>query len=785
MAKSQEIAQIEEIYKGLTSVDTIVNKLSDSYLKIVKTIDDGTKSIKDNATSLDNLNKAQQETIDGGKKLDALDKQLAASEDKLKQLEDGRVKQLIANKIAIQEKNKALNDEIKAEKSAEGSLIRMRQELIKLNKEYITASKEVREKMAPAINKLNDEILKSEAAIGKHQRNVGNYPQTTQVAVEGFGDLTSAVGGTTGAIGNAVTSFATAGGAAGVFTAVLGTVAATWKRIQENIELYLTSADKLKFGFAGYEKDAEKARLDARRRAMGQINTGQSSLTEANRILEYSGSTEAQKEQAKLMKEQATAMIEEGRAFRDQVMGIKDKITWTLKYNKLLQEDEAISDEKLKKETEWEALEASLIKQRAIVSDAESTSAQKKQAAIDAEIIANKLVKEKTDFIGKQIANVTAMSEMTFTQEVVEDQINGLLREKNIIQKEYYSDQVKINKLKKASNKDTEGVDDELLKLRNLQINTANEIDKKGEKESNDIIKQFQDNFKQEQEWELDALIEGNDRELNAIFDKNQKELEDDKKTAEERKKITQELRNFQLQMASEAVNGIFDLNASKLSNEITSIEKERDVKLSNEKLTSKQKEKINEEYDKKVNAIKTKQAKADKLQSLFQIALDTFKGSMAAVAESPATFGLPFLPWVIAQGLLQAGLVAAQPIPKYSKGTKDAASRGLFGESGRELMFLKSGDIALADKPTYFEGSKFKGAKIYSNPETEKMIGMSDRHIGGYQITDERLLNELKLTRKAIENKPVAIYDKENRMIGQATSHSQTIYLNKLLHRN
>jgi hypothetical protein len=51
MAKSQEIAQIEEIYKGLTSVDGIVNKLSDSYLKLVKTIDDGTKFTKDNAST--------------------------------------------------------------------------------------------------------------------------------------------------------------------------------------------------------------------------------------------------------------------------------------------------------------------------------------------------------------------------------------------------------------------------------------------------------------------------------------------------------------------------------------------------------------------------------------------------------------------------------------------------------------------------------------------------------------------------------------------------------------
>jgi hypothetical protein len=234
--------------------------------------------------------------------------------------------------------------------------------------------------------------------------------------------------------------------------------------------------------------------------------------------------------------------------------------------------------------------------------------------------------------------------------------------------------------------------------------------------------------------------------------------------------------------MASEAVNGIFDLNAAKLSNELQSLEKEKSAKLSNKNLTESQKAKIEADYDKKAGVIKTKQAKADKLQALFNIALSTAMGVVNATAKAVT---IPLIPWIIGMGLLQAGLVVAQPIPKYAKGTKDANQRGIFGEAGRELMFTRSGEVALAEKATYFEGSKFKGAQILSNPETEKMIGMTDRKIGGYQITDERLLNEMISVRKAILDKPVAIYDKENRVIGQATSKHQEIYLNRLLHRN
>jgi len=138
-----------------------------------------------------------------------------------------------------------------------------------------------------------------------------------------------------------------------------------------------------------------------------------------------------------------------------------------------------------------------------------------------------------------------------------------------------------------------------------------------------------------------------------------------------------------------------------------------------------------------------------------------------------------------IALGAVQAGLVLAQPIPKFKHGTKNAPGMGIFGEAGRELMSLRSGELMLANKATYFEGSKFKGAKIFSNPETEKMIGLSDHMGGGRQMTDERILNGLMSVEKAIKNKPIAIYDQDHKMIGHATSNSQTIYLQRLLRNN
>jgi hypothetical protein len=94
----------------------------------------------------------------------------------------------------------------------------------------------------------------------------------------------------------------------------------------------------------------------------------------------------------------------------------------------------------------------------------------------------------------------------------------------------------------------------------------------------------------------------------------------------------------------------------------------------------------------------------------------------------------------------------------------------------------LRSGEVTIAEQPTFFEGSKFKGAKIFSNPETERMIGASDRGISNRSVSDERIINGLKGVENAIKNKPVAIYDKDHKQIGLGTSRHQEIYLNRLI---
>ena len=70
---------------------------------------------------------------------------------------------------------KAEREEIEVGKTAEGSYRRLALELRKLTAQWKDGDATVRSKLTPAIKKLDDELKRMDASIGKHQRNVGNY----------------------------------------------------------------------------------------------------------------------------------------------------------------------------------------------------------------------------------------------------------------------------------------------------------------------------------------------------------------------------------------------------------------------------------------------------------------------------------------------------------------------------------------------------------------------------------------------------------------------------------
>ena len=108
---------------------------------------------------------------------------MKALRDEGKQDSDEYIQLTQANKVLRQEMNgveKSIQNNIKAEKAQEGSLIQLRAQLANLNKQYDSMSGFERmgtagEALRQKIKALSDNIAGLEANTGRYQRNVGNY----------------------------------------------------------------------------------------------------------------------------------------------------------------------------------------------------------------------------------------------------------------------------------------------------------------------------------------------------------------------------------------------------------------------------------------------------------------------------------------------------------------------------------------------------------------------------------------------------------------------------------
>lgn len=104
-----------------------------------------------------------------------------------------------------------------------------------------------------------------------------------------------------------------------------------------------------------------------------------------------------------------------------------------------------------------------------------------------------------------------------------------------------------------------------------------------------------------------------------------------------------------------------------------------------------------NEELEKKKAALQEKQAKWDKANSIVQAGVAT------ALAITKALPNLVLAALVGAMGAAQIAVIAAQPIPRYAKGTKDhPGGLAIVGDGGKkEGIITDNGLFVTPDKPT------------------------------------------------------------------------------------
>lgn len=129
----------------------------------------------------------------------------------------------------------------------------------------------------------------------------------------------------------------------------------------------------------------------------------------------------------------------------------------------------------------------------------------------------------------------------------------------------------------------------------------------------------------------------------------------------------------------------------------------------------------VEKRYEDRIRDARIKQAKAQKLASIFAITVNTAQGVSAALALGP--IGIPLAAIIGILGAAQLGIVASQPLPAFEKGT-DSAPGGLavVGEKGREMVIEPSGNSYLTGNTAELRDIP-KGSQILTNSIVERML--------------------------------------------------------------
>ena len=273
----------------------------------------------------------------------------------------------------------------------------------------------------------------------------------------------------------------------------------------------------------------------------------------------------------------------------------------------------------------------------------------------------------------------------------------------------------------------------------------------------------------------LDYLIKSNASEeqiSQARFDiekqRRDEELEDFMKKEEQKREIIQ----ASFDIANTLGNALFDAKKQQIDEEMElfmrnyTTDAEEAAKNKNMKLISEQ------EFQRKQLELKQKQAKADKQQALFNIAMSTAQAVIAALASVPPNVPLSISAGVI--GAIQAAAVAAKPLPRYAKG-KAAGGAGHFatvGEQGAETMWIPDGAAVIPHgKPMDW--------RTFEQFNIPNIAGLGDKYIRGAEIDYNKLGRAVADNIKIPTPKPVTVNVDKNG-ISTFDGISTTKYLNK-----
>lgn len=736
------------------------------------------------------------------------EKKLADLKIKVEQTEKGLNDEYVKTTIRLQEANKAQKDRLKTEGLAETSLVRMRQKLAELTKEYDKAGTRTKA-AAKEINDLSREIGKAEAATNRHGRGVGGY-------ADQLGQLPGVAGRAASSIQNIVSKLAAFGpvGAliGGGLLAISAPLVAFFTKSEAGVDMLERKTAGFKAAISvlvgeligGGEKMADA--FDKPEKKASKLWT--TILTALNPAWAATG---AQMDIAAKSAENYTRMLQQLEDEERALIVPRAQANYKIKEAMLLYNDETKSLEQrmngLKQaiELENQTADVEVAHQRKVVENLVLINEQKKQAGQLRDADEKKLEEARareidleTESLGRQ---TRAQKRLAAARKELQSQQEAN-NKKDIKAEEYKNDQI-IADLKAMTNQQKK-IDDaaaqyvidnaELEYRREVNLIKATaltkeeaakkiqELDEKNLKKTidglNEQLMSVRDGSAEWYKIKSDlakAEQDLSDSTTEVILSNNEKIAESEAKNAEKKKKV--------FEAATQAVIDVqatlFDFMDKKYAGDLERLEQKNEAGLLSDK-----------EYAKQKAEIELKQAKTARMQGLFNVGISTAQAIMGIWKDFPKVdFGVTaaIMTGVVAGiGLLQAGAILSQPlptVPAFKSGIESSPSLFRAGEAGRELMLLQSGEMMMANKDTIFAGNKFKGARIFSNPQTEAIISQAEHSgFGGQSFSDNNIVSKLDSIEKAIKNKPVMIVDKESRKpIGYEENGYTQIYLDKI----
>lgn len=316
--------------------------------------------------------------------------------------------------------------------------------------------------------------------------------------------------------------------------------------------------------------------------------------------------------------------------------------------------------------------------------------------------------KKRSDAKKKLLADEKAIADQIFQNQIKANELQA--------RNELDLFRIKLDNLKLLEDREFEDAGDNeqkkfeiVLRYANLRKEVERDMREFLKKNDAQILSDFEANLNKLNAARVKGDKEKDDKVLQQAKDLNAQIIEEDEKRIELQQELARQgaeiffnVINSQFQANIQALEDTKNARLNAFDEELKSLQELNKNKIiSDGKYTQERKKLEKEKADAEIAANKLiaeqkrKQFIFDRIFALSEIAINTAKNAI----EQPGLFGA-LVPFWIALGAAQAGVVLAQPIPKFKKGVLDLQGAGT-GESDSIHAMLSKGESVMTARET------------------------------------------------------------------------------------